>query len=171
MNDPYEVLQVDRGASHDVIRSAYRALARTHHPDFGGDSRVMVAINGAWAVLGDPARRAAFDAQPRRAAYPRSVDTTQEPGASETPRPGHGLAARRRREEPFGGTVLDFGRYAGQSVGSIAELDPDYLAWLARTPLGRRLSAEIDAALARNEAAAAPLAAKRGPARRPFFHI
>jgi curved DNA-binding protein CbpA len=171
MNDPYEVLQVDRGATHDVIRSAYRTLARKHHPDFGGDSRLMVAINTAWAVLGDPARRAAFDAQPRPAVYPRSVDTTAEPAASETSRTGHGLAARRRQEQPPSGTVLDFGRYAGQSVGSIAELDPDYLAWLARTPLGRRLSAEIDAILARVEAAAAPLAAKRPEARRSFFNI
>ena len=60
--DLYEVLQVDRRAEPEVVRAAYRALARKNHPDFGGDVRRMASINEAWAVLGDPARRAAYDA-------------------------------------------------------------------------------------------------------------
>jgi curved DNA-binding protein CbpA len=52
--DLYEVLQVDRGAEPEVIRAAYRALARRNHPDFGGDARRMATINEAWNVLGDP---------------------------------------------------------------------------------------------------------------------
>ena len=66
MNDLYEVLQVRRGAEPEVIRAAYRALARKHHPDFGGSPERMAAINEAWAILGDQARRAAYDAQPQR---------------------------------------------------------------------------------------------------------
>lgn len=51
-------------ASPEQIRAAYRALARVHHPDArGGDpSQQMAAINEAWRVLSDPARRAMYDA-------------------------------------------------------------------------------------------------------------
>ena len=47
------------------------------------------------------------------------------------------------------GTTIDFGRYAGWSVGDLVDHDPDYLEWLARTSIGRRLAGEIEAALAR----------------------
>ncbi|MGZ6266659.1 MAG: exodeoxyribonuclease X C-terminal domain-containing protein, partial [Candidatus Limnocylindrales bacterium] len=42
------------------------------------------------------------------------------------------------------GTVLDFGRYAGWSLGEIARYDLDYLEWLQRATFGRRLRAEIE---------------------------
>ena len=54
------------------------------------------------------------------------------------------------------GSVLDFGRYAGWSLGQIASADPVYLEWLARTPIGRSFNREIHALLATR--AAAPLA-------------
>ena len=41
------------------------------------------------------------------------------------------------------GRVLDFGRYAGWSLGQLAPVDPNYLEWLARTPIGRSYYAEI----------------------------
>jgi hypothetical protein len=44
--------------------------------------------------------------------------------------------------------VLDFGRYAGWTVGTLVDHDPDYLEWLVGTPQGRRLSAEIETAIA-----------------------
>lgn len=46
------------------IRSAYRRLAREHHPDArgGAASAEMAAINEAWHVLSDPARRVRYDA-------------------------------------------------------------------------------------------------------------
>jgi hypothetical protein len=68
--DPYEVLGVPPDASADEVRRAYLALARRHHPDAhaaGGPGpraaaeRRMQEVNAAWAVLGDPARRAAHD--------------------------------------------------------------------------------------------------------------
>jgi curved DNA-binding protein CbpA len=68
--DPYAVLGVRRGASAEEVRRAYLALARRHHPDAhaeGGaaaraaSERRMQEVNAAWAVLGDPGRRAAFD--------------------------------------------------------------------------------------------------------------
>jgi hypothetical protein len=46
------------------------------------------------------------------------------------------------------GSLLDFGRYAGWSLGQIAIADPVYLEWLARTPIGRSFNREIHALLA-----------------------
>lgn len=51
-------------ASADEIRAAYRARARRAHPDVAGGSAAsagMAALNEAWRVLGDPARRRAYD--------------------------------------------------------------------------------------------------------------
>ncbi len=161
MNDLYEVLQVRRGAEPEVIRAAYRALARKHHPDFGGAPERMAAINEAWATLGDQARRVAYDAAsgaPVPAGAGSAVPSTDapntEPRANGT---GRGLAGRRRQDQRSGGTVLDFGRYAGWTVDSLVDHDPDYLEWLARTPIGRRLTSEIDAALARRATETAAL--------------
>jgi hypothetical protein len=57
----YDVLGVSPSASADEVRAAYRAAARDHHPDAGGDPGHMRRLNAAWQVLGDPARRAAYD--------------------------------------------------------------------------------------------------------------
>jgi hypothetical protein len=48
----------------------------------------------------------------------------------------------------FDPTVLDFGHYAGRTLAELAELDPDYLHWLARHPSGVRYRAEISRVLA-----------------------
>jgi len=65
------VLGVGRGASEQEIKRAYHHLARRHHPDAHGPAsaavldaarRKMVAVNAAWAVLGDPERRRDYDA-------------------------------------------------------------------------------------------------------------
>jgi curved DNA-binding protein CbpA len=60
----YERLGVARSASATEIRTAYRALARRTHPDVNesGVDASMAAVNEAWRVLGDPDRRAAYDA-------------------------------------------------------------------------------------------------------------
>ena len=61
----YETLRVDRGASPDRVRTAYRRLAQKFHPDkHAGKSAaatVMAAINQAYEVLSDPAQRAGYD--------------------------------------------------------------------------------------------------------------
>ena len=62
--DPYRVLGVARTATQDEIRAAYRRLARRLHPDVAGsgDASVdMAAVNRAWEMLSDPARRRAHD--------------------------------------------------------------------------------------------------------------
>lgn len=66
--DHYHTLQVSRHAEQEVIDKAYRALSLKHHPDVADPARRphaterMRRINEAYAVLGDPARRRAYDA-------------------------------------------------------------------------------------------------------------
>ena len=55
--DPYKVLGVDHAAEPDVVATAYRALARRHHPDVSREPDAearMAEINAAWAILRDP---------------------------------------------------------------------------------------------------------------------
>lgn len=180
MADLYEVLQVHHRAEADVIRAAYRALARKYHPDLGGDQRRMTAINEAWAILGDARLRAAYDAasgwshaQPPAQHQPRGRESQgREPQARE-PQPREsqsgaphveaadaatGNGHKSHQPPPPGrqsGTVLDFGRYAGWSLGQLAIHDENYLEWLSRTPIGRPLLAEIKGLLAPKAATAA----------------
>jgi curved DNA-binding protein CbpA len=70
--DPYAVLGVPRGASEAEIHAAYRAAVRRTHPDAGGSSAAFEAVQDAYEVLRDPARRTAADAGSARArARPR----------------------------------------------------------------------------------------------------
>jgi hypothetical protein len=45
------------------------------------------------------------------------------------------------------GSVLNFGRYRGWSLGEVARVDIVYLEWLDRTPIGRMYQHEIDVLL------------------------
>jgi hypothetical protein len=45
------------------------------------------------------------------------------------------------------GSVLNFGRFSGWSLGEIASRDLEYIEWLDRTPIGRTYREEIDAIL------------------------
>jgi tetratricopeptide (TPR) repeat protein len=62
----YEVLGVPRKASTDDIKKKYRELARKFHPDIAKDKTmgqtIFSQINQAYRVLGDPDRRAQYDA-------------------------------------------------------------------------------------------------------------
>jgi curved DNA-binding protein CbpA len=141
MVDFYEVLQVSPRAEADVVRAAFRALARKHHPDFGGDPRRMMALADAWRVLGDPKARAAYDA--KRAAQ-RSITVDVRPTGHEAPAPPRACDVPRTPRSSGGETTLDFGRYTGWTLRALVAVDPDYLEWLKRTPIGRPFRAEIE---------------------------
>ncbi|MFK4509333.1 J domain-containing protein [Bradyrhizobium daqingense] len=65
MRDPYEVLGVPRSANAAAIKSAYRKLAKKHHPDSNkGDPKAaerFAEINSANEILGDEDKRKQFD--------------------------------------------------------------------------------------------------------------
>jgi DnaJ-class molecular chaperone len=65
MRDPYEVLGVPRGASAAAIKSAYRKLAKKHHPDANKNDPKSAArfseLNAANEIIGDEEKRKQFD--------------------------------------------------------------------------------------------------------------
>lgn len=61
MQNPYQTLGVNRDATTDDIKRAYRKLASKHHPDRGGDTRTFQEIQTAYDTLSDPSKRAAYD--------------------------------------------------------------------------------------------------------------
>ena len=62
MKDYYDILGVEKGASQDEIKKAFRKLAAKHHPDKkGGDEAKFKEVSEAYAVLGDAKKRAEYD--------------------------------------------------------------------------------------------------------------
>ena len=65
MRDPYEVLGVPRGASAAAIKSAYRKLAKKHHPDANKNDPKSASrfseLNSANEIIGDEDKRKQFD--------------------------------------------------------------------------------------------------------------
>ena len=63
--DLYEILGVDRNASQEEIKKAYRRLAKKYHPDLNpGDKEAeqkFKEINEAYEILSDPQKRAQYD--------------------------------------------------------------------------------------------------------------
>jgi DnaJ-class molecular chaperone len=64
----YSVLELPDYADADAVKSAYRRLARQHHPDLNRDNakhseEILKTINAAYEVLSDPSKRAFHDRQ------------------------------------------------------------------------------------------------------------
>jgi DnaJ-class molecular chaperone len=127
-SDAYAILGVDRNSDDESIARAHRRLARRHHPDLAGESatRRMMHINAAFEAIRNAPARAEYDAA-RKPPPPR--DGTGGAG----PPPGRPS-----------GSVLDFGRHIGWSLGEIARVDPGYLVWLADRAEGETYRDEID---------------------------
>src|SRR5450432_3675206 len=134
MRDPYEVLGVPRGASAAAIKSAYRKLAKKHHPDANKNDPKSQAqfseLNSANEIIGDEEKRKQFDrgeidaeGKPRFQGFPGGDPRAR--GAS----PGGGFESRTFRTGGagpggFGGGV----RGARPGAGNTFEFDPGGIA-------------------------------------------
>lgn len=58
----YSTLGLNRGASPDEIKKAYRSMAMKHHPDRGGDEKKFKEIEEAYRLLSDPQKKQMIDA-------------------------------------------------------------------------------------------------------------
>jgi curved DNA-binding protein CbpA len=132
--DPYVVLGISRDADDRVIAAAHRRLAWRHHPDVAGESATgrMTRINAAFHAIKTAQRRVEYERARRIVGSPDGTGAAGRP-------PGRPS-----------GSVLDFGRHIGWSLGEIARVDAGYLVWLADRPEGARYRAEIDAILGRS---------------------
>ncbi|MFA6552102.1 MAG: molecular chaperone DnaJ [Candidatus Paceibacterota bacterium] len=64
--DYYNILGINKGASKEEIKKAFRVLAQKHHPDKkGGDEKKFKEINEAYQVLSDDKKRAEYDSYGR----------------------------------------------------------------------------------------------------------
>jgi curved DNA-binding protein CbpA len=103
--DPYQLLGVARGASGEEITRAWRRRAAAEHPDHRPRDAAAPArfraLTEAYQVLGDPARRAAYD---------RSLGNQPRAGAAAAEGPAAGLSARSQRGPGVPVTVRRAGR-------------------------------------------------------------
>src|ERR1700722_3757679 len=97
-SDYYQSLGVERGASEDDIRKAYRKLARKHHPDLNpGDKAAedrFKKVQEAYDVLSDSKKKQMYDQ------YGFYSENGMPPGG---PGGGAGAAGQRGPQMDFGG--------------------------------------------------------------------
>ena len=118
----YETLGLDPTASSRAIKKQFYTLSKTHHPDHNPNDPTattrFVAISEAYAILGNPSKRASYDTERTPAHNHNSTNVTNRPrgshsSASTTPfgsRPASGLSRRRTQ---FKGPPPSFYRSGG----------------------------------------------------------
>ena len=103
--DYYEILEVSRNSSDEIIKAAYRTMCKKYHPDtFTGPRAVaeerIRKINEAYRVLGHPADKRRYDAL-----YDQRRKTVARPSSApprrEAPKGGHSAGnSRGKRDKP-----------------------------------------------------------------------
>src|ERR1700741_2028011 len=118
MRDPYEVLGVPRGASAAAIKSAYRKLAKKHHPDNNKNDPKSAArfseINAANEIIGDEDKRKQFDRG--------EIDAEGKPRFQGFPGGGFPGGDPRTRRGPGGFETHTFRPSAGPGGGAFEDI-------------------------------------------------
>ncbi len=132
--DYYTVLGVDKKASKDDIKKAFRKLAHKYHPDKGGtDESRFKEITEAYAVLSDDKKRREYDAYGQAFAGGGPSRSSGNPGPQ-----GFGGFDFSQFQQGFGqGAEFDFGDIFGDLFGG-ARGTP------ARTSRGRDISIDLE---------------------------
>ncbi len=112
--DYYAVLGVPKGAPQKDIRSAYRKLARQHHPDVNPNDKAaearFKAINAAYEVLSDAGKRKKYDKYGDQWQYADQIEQMQKQRGGQAFRFGDG-----------GNVRFEFGDLSGGDFGGIFE--------------------------------------------------
>ena len=93
----YDILGIDRNATHDEIKAAYRAMAAKYHPDRNPGSasetnEIFKRVNRAYEVLGDPIKRAVYDRELRTGVAPNASRPQQTPQPTRGAQPPSSVA-------------------------------------------------------------------------------
>ncbi len=142
----YKVLMLADIADQEIISTVYRKLAQRYHPDVDPSpeaARRMTAINEAYGTLRDPQKRRRYDEWLSARRDRRAGDRLNN-GHGEVPVGPAGQAVG-----PPSGSLVEFGRYTGWTLGQIKRTDPEFLEWLLRAPMGRAFRVEIEQMLGR----------------------
>lgn len=127
--DYYSVLGVDKKATQDDIKKAFRKLAHKYHPDkAGGDEAKFKEVSEAYSVLSDDKKRREYDAYGQ--AFPGG-----QPGAGGNPYGGFDFS---QFQQGFGqgGVEFDFGDIFGDIFGG--------RSGQMRAPRGRDISIDLE---------------------------
>jgi curved DNA-binding protein CbpA len=142
----YKTLMLAETADAEIISTVYRKLAQRYHPDIDSGpeaQRRMLELNEAYSTLRDPTKRRKYDEWLASRRDRRKGDKLiKEPG--DVPYGSEGMPTG-----PTYGSVIDFGRYSGWTLGQIRWRDPDWLEWFMRVPAGRQYRDEIARLLSR----------------------
>jgi curved DNA-binding protein CbpA len=181
INAAWEVLgNPKRRAAHDRQRALEAAMARSA-ADRGGSGHPAPSTSAEPGTAGGAPSAATRSGPARPASGPRpsEPETVSRDWSSGRSSVGGGYDASMRTADGTGaagrppgnpsGSVMNFGRYDGWSLGEIARSDLEYLEWLDRMPIGRPYRDEIDAILrqsGRRRSAEAETRDRRGLFRR-----
>ena len=181
INAAWEVLgNPKRRAAHDRQRALEAALARSAADRGGSDDPAPSTSTQPRAADGArPGAPPSGPTPPASGPRPREPETVSRDWSSGRSSVGGGYDPSMRTADGTGaagrppgdpsGSVMNFGRYDGWSLGEIARSDLEYLEWLDRMPIGRPYRDEIDAILrqsGRRRSAAAETNDRRGLFRR-----